>query len=355
MVRDTDKGLRYLDKNDSGERVVREGFNRNKLFGVGGVFYDDALSYPLPLAGLNYFSFDFKGTGKQLNVFFAGALLQASAADPRLFGSRFDLGANIFALAIATSDELYRNGEKSAAETVQQRVGKFGLKLGHPLGNFVKIGLDYDVLFLNYSRGDDTAKSFVPPSDNLLHSVQLGATFSRGGYGLSANASYSRRSQWDFWGVPGNTEYSPDSRDFMRWDARASKNWYLPGFQKIGAEVDYVSGSDLDRFSKYQFGFFGSTRVHGYQSGKVRAEEAITSHLTYGFEVGKVFRIDAVGDAAWATDKTSGLDRELLGGVGLAGTFVGPWQTVVNLDVGVPVAGPDDGFVLYVVFLKLFK
>jgi hypothetical protein len=27
----------------------------------------------------------------------------------------------------------------------------------------------------------------------------------------------------------------------------------------------------------------------------------------------------------------------------------------VNLDVGVPVAGPDDGFVLYVVFLKLFK
>jgi hypothetical protein len=41
--------------------------------------------------------------------------------------------------------------------------------------------------------------------------------------------------------------------------------------------------------------------------------------------------------------------------VGLAGTFVGPWQTVVNLDVGVPVKGPDSGFVLYVVFLKLFR
>jgi hypothetical protein len=34
---------------------------------------------------------------------------------------------------------------------------------------------------------------------------------------------------------------------------------------------------------------------------------------------------------------------------------MGPWQTVVNLDVGTPVAGPDSGFVLYVVFLKLFK
>ena len=47
---------------------------------VGGVFYDDSRSYPLPLAGINYLSFDFKGTGKQLNVFFGGALLIGDAA-----------------------------------------------------------------------------------------------------------------------------------------------------------------------------------------------------------------------------------------------------------------------------------
>jgi hypothetical protein len=34
---------------------------------------------------------------------------------------------------------------------------------------------------------------------------------------------------------------------------------------------------------------------------------------------------------------------------------VGPWQTLVNVDLGVPVAGPDDGFVAYLVFLKLFR
>ena len=85
----------------AGERVVKEGFDTNKLFALGGVFYDDALDYPLPLAGVNYFTFDFKGTGKQVNVFFAGALLTANIAEPRLFGSRFDAGANAFALAIA--------------------------------------------------------------------------------------------------------------------------------------------------------------------------------------------------------------------------------------------------------------
>jgi len=59
-------------------------------------------------------------------------------------------------------------------------------------------------------------------------------------------------------------------------------------------------------------------------------------------------------EAQRATDDATGLSDELLAGVGIAGTFMGPWQTIVNLDVGMPVAGPDSGFSLYVVFLKLF-
>ena len=356
MVRDTERGLRYLVKEEgSEERVVKEGFDTNKLFLAGGVFYDDALDFPLPLGGVNYFDFDFRGTGKQVNLFFAGALLTLNVAEPRLFGSRFDLGADLFALAIPFADNVFRDEEEIFAEEVEQRTGSFGLKLGRPLGNFVKLGLEYDVLFLNYGESDNTGEGFVLPSDNLTHSVELSGTFSRSGYGFSLHGGVSRRSEWDPWGFPGTLDYEDPKQEFARWGARASKNWYLPRFQKIGAEIDYVSGSDLDRFSKYQFGFFGSTRVHGYQSNRVRAEEAIAAHLSYGFEIGEFLRLDAVGDVAWATDEAAGLDNEMLAGVGLAGTFIGPWQTVVNLDVGVPVAGPDDGFVMYLVFLKLFK
>jgi hypothetical protein len=355
MVRDTDKGLRYLVKDDSGQRVVKEGFDSTKLFALGGVFYDDAMDYPLPLAGINYLSFDFKGTGNQLNVFFAGALLTANMAQPRLFGSRFDFGGSAFALAVPVTDSLYRSGQKSAQEDVKLRTGNASLKIGHPVGNFLKFNLEYQALLFNYNRTKDTAHDFIVPSNNITHSVELTGSFSRAGYGLRASGSYNLRSKWDFWGTPGNTEFSKNNKDFLRWDGQASKSWYLPHFQKIGAEVDYVGGSDLDRFSKYQFGFFGETRVHGYQSGKVRAEKATSSHLTYGFEIGEFLRLDAVADAAWATDKVAGLHNEFLGGVGLAGTFIGPWQTVVNLDFGVPVAGPDNGFVLYVVFLKLLR
>jgi hypothetical protein len=358
MVRDTDKGLRYLVKDDTGEpgeRVIKEGFDTSKLFAVGGVFYDDALDYPLPLAGLNYFNFDFKGTGKQVNLFFAGALLTANVSEPRLFGSRFDAGADIFALAIPTTDSLFRDNREVDAEDVEQRVGTVGFKLGHPIGNFVKVGAEYEILSLNYGKADDTADDFVIPSDNFLHALELSASFARSGYRLSANGSYNRRSKWELWGLPGNPDFSEDKRDFLRWEARASKNWYLPSFQKVGLELDYSSGSELDRFSKYQFGFFGGTRVHGYQSNRVRATEVWAGHASYGFEIGQAFRLEAIGDAALATDEDTGLDRELLGGLGVQGTFIGPWQTVVNLDVGVPVAGPDDGFVLYLVFLKLFR
>jgi hypothetical protein len=355
MVRDTDKGLRYLVKNDQGERVVKEGFNASKLFGAGGLFYDDALDYPLPLAGINYFSFNFKGTGKQVNVFFGGALLTANVAEPRLFGSRFDVGANAFAIALPLTDTLYRDGKEIKDEAVKQRPATFSLRLGHPLGNFVKIGAEYEALYFHYSEADDTAKSFVLPSSNITHSFSLNTDFARSGYRLSASGSYNRRSQWDFWGLPGNPEFSKDQQDFLRWDASASKNWYLPKFQKVGLEFDYASGSDLDRFSKYQFGFFGGTRVHGYQSNSVRATKVYSGHASYGFEIGEAFRLDGIADAALVTDKESGLKNELLGGVGVAGTFIGPWQTVVNLDVGTPVAGPDSGFVLYIVFLKLLR
>ncbi len=52
----------------------------------------------------------------------------------------------------------------------------------------------------------------------------------------------------------------------------------------------------------------------------------------------------------------SGERWKVCAGLGIAGTFIGPWQTVVNLDFGVPVAGPDDdGFTLFLAFLKLFN
>jgi hypothetical protein len=356
MVRDTEKGLRYLVKEEgSEERVVQEGFDTSRLFALGGVFYDDALDYPLPLAGVNYFDFDFKGSGNQLNAFFGGALLTINYAEPRLFGSKWDFGGDVFALAVPLTDQVYRDDEEVPGEEVEVQTGNVSINVGRPIGSFVKLGAEYEATWRGYGRSDDTAEGFEPPSDHIRHTFQLTGRAARSGYSLGFSGSYNLRSEWEPWGFADNPEFHEEQEDYLLWAVELAKTWHLPRFQKIGLELAYAGGEDLDRFSKYGFGFFGSTRVHGYQSNRVRAEEVYAGHLSYGFDIGEVFRIDALVDAAWATDEATGLDNELLAGVGLQGSFIGPWQTVMSIDLGVPVEGPDDGFVAYVVFLKLFE
>ena len=168
-------------------------------------------------------------------------------------------------------------------------------------------------------------------------------------------ASYANRSVWEPWGFPGDGEYDAAAKDYFKWRVDASKTFHLPRFRKFGLQLEYVDGQDLDRFSKYQFGQFSNIRVHGYQTGKIRAKSATALHLSYGIEMGELFRLEGLGDVALANDDSEGLDQELLGGLGLAGTIVGPWKTLVRLDAGVPVVGPDDGFTLFLTFLKMFK
>jgi len=356
MVRDTDLGMRYLvpvEGGAPGEREVKEGFDTKKLLLVGGVLYDESLDFPLPLAGLNYLDLDFRGKDRQLNVFFAGVLGIVNYADPSLFGSRFDFGSDAFAIAISTSDQLYRDGVEQPLEEVKELPARVTLNLGLPIGSFFKVGTSYQLAYAGYSRGDDTADEFVLPSDHVRHELHLTAQYARGGYRLNLQTVFAKRSKWEPWGLPG-AEFDPDTKDYQTWGATVGKTWHLSGFKKIGLELGYVGGERLDRFSKYQFGYFGDTRVQGYQSGKIRAEEAWLAHLKYGFEIGQLLRLDGVADAAWATDEEGGLDNELLAGVGVQGSFQGPWETLVQIDVGTPVAGPDSGVFAYVAFLKLF-
>ena len=51
----------------------------------------------------------------------------------------------------------------------------------------------------------------------------------------------------------------------------------------------------------------------------------------------------------------TGLDNELLAGIGVEGTMTLPWQLIMNFEVGYAVAGPGKGGIaLRVFFLKLF-
>jgi hypothetical protein len=358
IVRDTDLGLRYLLKDrKTGERRIEWQPKKSQLFGLVGAFYDRSLSYPLPLAGVNYLNFDVGGRGHQTDVFFAGVLLTANYTDPSFLGTRADAGADLFAVAVPFGDSSYRNGREVTNEKIKDRPLRVRLNGGAPLGPYVKLSLSGSLAYDHYARDTDTASDFILPTDTptLGGSAQLVANI--GGYGLSFEAESQHRTRWEAWGRPSTSEYDPSQQTYTRWRVRFTKDFFFSNFRRLHVDASYLDGRHLDRFSKYEFGSFSAVRLHGFQNGSVRTQRAETLSLSYGYDVGSAFRLEAFYDSAWATDRQSGYSHTYFSGAGLAGSMNGPWNdTILRFDLGVPIVGGGiHGVAVNVVLLKLFR
>jgi hypothetical protein len=353
MVRETEAGLRYLEKRGS-ERVVKEGFDTARTFMLGGVHHDAGLDYPvLPLGGIDYFNFDLGKRGIQTNVFFAGVIIAANATNPNVANTRTNLGADFFGIAVPTTNAMYRAGLEQKGEAVKSLPTNLTLRAGHPFLNFGKIDVSLGISHVTYQRAQDTASSFAVPSDTFVITPSLEGQYARWGTTITGYYEYNKRTSWKPWGIL--SEYDPKQKTFTDFGASLAKSFYLPKFQRIGAELDYADGQRLDRFSKYELGFFGSQRIHGIRSGSVRAERAIIGHLSYGLVFSDQFRLEAFYDHGLLDDKLAGYHNELFQGVGIAGQTVGPYGTLLRLDIGKTIGrNAQSGFVANVVFLKLF-
>jgi hypothetical protein len=354
MVRETAEGLRYLEPAGNGERKVKEGFETSRKFLLGGVHHDAGLQYPVvPLGGVDYFNFDLDHKGIQTNVFFAGVVVAANATNPNVANTRTNVGADFFGIAIPTANAMYRGGIEQKNEEVKSLGTNLTLRAGHPFLTFGKIDVNLGVQHVSYSRSDNTASGFIVPSSTFVISPMIDGQYARWGATLTGWYEYNRRTNWKPWGVL--SEYNPDQKSFADFGGSLAKAFYLPKFQRISVEVDYADGSRLDRFSKYELGFFGAQRIHGVKSGSVRAEKALIGHLSYGFVVSDQLRMEAFYDHGLIDDTLAGYHREPFQGVGIAGQTVGPYGTLLRLDIGKMVGrNAQNGFVANVVFLKLF-
>lgn len=354
MVRETETGLRYLEKKTDGTRVVKEGFDTAQLFMVGGIHHDAGLDFPVvPLGGIDYFNFDLFGKGIQTNVFFAGVVVAANATHPNVGNTRTNVGVDFFGIAVPFTNTMHRDGEERLDESVKALPLGLTLRAGHPFLQFGKIDVNLGISHLTYQRAEDTAPNFQVPADTFVLSPSINAQYSRRGYTISGFYDFNRRTTWEPWGNPA--EFDPDQKSFTRFGGSIGKSFFLPKFQRIGIDLNYLDGKRLDRFSKYELGFFGSQRVHGVKSGSVRAERAIIGHLSYGFVFSEQFRLEAFYDHALLDDANAGYKSEPFQGVGFAGQTVGPYGTLLRLDIGKTIGrNAQDGFVANVVFLKLF-
>ncbi|HEX9458363.1 MAG TPA: hypothetical protein VGA84_04415, partial [Thermoanaerobaculia bacterium] len=354
MVRETKAGLRYLERNPAGERVVKEGFDSARTFLLGGIHHDAGLQYPVvPLGGIDYFNFDLAHKGIQTNVFFAGVVLAANATNPNVAKTHTNIGADFFGIAIPTTQSLYRNGREQLGEEVKVLPTRFSVRVGHPFLQFGKVDFSLGIQHDTYQRSDNTAPSFIVPSDTFIITPTVQGQYARWGATVTGWYSYEMRTKWEPWGHLA--EFDPKDKNYADFGGSLAKSFYLPKFQRIGAEIDYMDGTRLDRFSEYGFGFFGAQRIHGIKSGSVLADRAILAHLSYGFVFSDQFRLEAFYDHGLIDNKLAGYHHEPFQGIGIAGQTVGPYGTLLRLDLGKTVGrNAQPGFVADVVFLKLF-
>ncbi len=354
MVRDSQGEMKYLERTPTGDRVVKEGFDTSRKFLLAGIHHDAGLQYPvIPLGGLDYFNFDVNKTGIQTNVLYAGIFVAANATQPNVANTHTNVGADFFAIGIPTTSAMYRNGAEVKSEDVKTLPVSLTLRAGHPVFQFGKIDVSLGLEHLNYSRTQDTAGTFNVPSNTFVISPSIDGEYSRWGATLSGFYTYAKRTSWRPWG--DLAEYSPDQKSYTNFGAALGKSFYLPKFQRISVQVNYLDGQRLDRFSGYELGFFGSARVHGVRSGSVPADKMLLGHLSYGFVISDQFRLEGYYDHALVSDRVGGYTRKPFQGVGLGGQTVGPWGTLLRLDLGKTV-GPNrqSGFVADVIVLKLF-
>lgn len=357
MVRDTEQGMRYLEKTKEGGRVVAEALKSSRLFGLGGVYYDDAQSYPLPLLGVYYIDLDFRKKKEQVQVLFGGVLLGASWNDPTFLGSRFDAGLDVFGIAIKGDDKVLVDGDEQKPLTVKSLSEVVTFRTGTAVGRHLKLSASVGGTYRAFGTAKDTASDFTVPSNHLEMRYGLSAAFDLSGWALSAQVEHHRRSKWEGWGLPGNADFDRSKKSFDTWSARLAKDFHFEGFRRLRSSVSWQDSSNTDRFSAYRFGSFAGSGIQGFSSSSLRAERALVVRNAYGLVFGSAFRLEGAYDHAFVTDRKSGLDWTSFGGVGVNGEFPGFWSTMVRLNAGVPVVGRDKGqtgFVLSLQILKIF-
>src|SRR5262249_37362655 len=121
---------------------------------------------------------------------------------------------------------------------------------------------------------------------------------------------------------------------YEKYQASWSGDSFIGPFQKLHLTGAYFGGQDLDRFSRYQFGLFDDTRIHGVPSSGVRYGELAMARGSYSLNVFEQYRLDLFLDRAWGRDDPGHGAWDPIMGLGVAVNVRAPWDTILRADVG---------------------
>jgi hypothetical protein len=338
MLRDTPDGYRYLKRSRPAPGAVQAApevagrANRVRTLAMG-VILDPNISIPLPFAGLSYVDFDFLGTGTQLNVFFGGTYGQLAFSVPSLGGSRWQLAGRAFGIASSYNDRAFVEGREVYAENIRQRPAQASIWLLRSLTPLISVRVGYDLDYTRLVRGDSTTEAFVVPASQVVHGARLALDAQRRGWNGSLWWNPATRSGWRAWGRPGSGEFRPGQADFQRYGASLTRSAVITPRVVARVEGAWMSGRDLDRFSRYTFGTFDN-RLRGYPSALIRYDRGAVLRTALAWSAGTLARFDGFVDSAAVHDPGFGRRLRNYTGVGAAAEIPAPFGTLVAVEWG---------------------
>ena len=332
MYRDTDVGVRYLVKEGDVRVVSQQATSHAKAMAMG-LLVDPSFAFPLPIFGINYLDFEVQGrTDTQFALLFGGVLAAGNLQRPRIGGTPLDASLDFFGIAVPATDRL----QEADGERVDERLLTWplsgGVNLGWQYTAFQKASLQYQLRFDPFVRDRTTAESFVVPSSTVTHGIGAAWDYRRGGYSAAVNATVNIRASWSPWGPAGALETG--GRTYAKYSGNISKDFFLSTFQKVHLNGAYFGGHRLDRFSRYQFGLFDDTRIHGVPGSGVRFDELGMVRASYSFNIFEQYRLDLFVDQAWGVDRAVDPSWRPLTGIGAAVNLRAPFNTILRADGG---------------------
>jgi hypothetical protein len=338
MYRETDQGLRYYVKQGT-DRVVSDRATQKAKAMAMGVTIDPSFGFPLPIFGINYLNFALGGRqDSQLAMLFAGVLAAINIQRPKIGHTPFDVSVDMFGIAVPSSDRVHDARGERPGERVITWPETTGLNLGWQFTPFQKGTFQYQLRFDAYHKDTTTVDAFQVPSSTITNGVGGAYEYRRGGYSLVANGAWYDRANWKPWGladpsVPGGGLETPQPT-YLKYSAGLSRDLFIGIFQKLHFNAGYFGGQHLDRFSRYQFGLFDDTRIHGVPASGLRFDDLAMIRGSYTFNIFEQYRIDLFLEQASGRDRATDRNWQSLTGTGIALNVRAPFGTILRADIG---------------------
>jgi hypothetical protein len=338
MYRETDQGLRYYVKQGTGRVISDRATQKAKAMAMG-VTIDPSFGFPLPIFGINYLNFALGGRqDSQLAMLFAGVLAAINIQRPKIGHTPFDVSVDMFGIAVPSSDRVHDARGERSGERVITWPETTGLNLGWQFTPFQKGTFQYQLRFDGYHKDTTTVDAFQVPSSTITNGVGGAYEYRRGGYSFVANGAWYDRASWKPWGLadpsaPGGGLEAPQ-RTYLRYSAGLSRDLFVGIFQKLHFNAGYFGGQRLDRFSRYQFGLFDDTRIHGVPASGLRFDDLAMVRGSYTFNIFEQYRIDLFLERASGRDRATDRNWQSLTGTGIALNVRAPFGTILRADIG---------------------